>query len=250
MDELTKRENLPDSPQSEDAYRSIRGYVIEAQGQVYAAVNAAMVTAYWKIGKSIFEACGENDRAAYGKQVLQYISERLTEEFGKGFNLRNLRYMRQFYLAFPNVNALRSELSWTHYRSLMKVSDAKARTFYLEECAKAGWSSRQLERQINTMFYQRMLASRNKESVAAEIQTTEPKPEYERIIKDPYVLEFLDLPANEHFYESKSLFNISPRPPWRHIFRPDCVKNPCNPSGLLRLFALQDKKPISPIRTR
>lgn len=110
--------------------------------------------------------------------------------------------MRQFYLTFPNVNALRSELSWTHYRSLMKVPDARARAFYLEECAKAGWSSRQLERQINTMFYQRLLASRDKESVAAEIQTTEPKPEYERIIKDPYVLEFLDLPANEHFYES------------------------------------------------
>jgi len=178
MDELMKQEGALDAPQSEDAYRSIRGYVIEAQQQVYTAVNFAMVTAYWNIGKSIFEACGENDRAAYGKQVLKYISERLTEEFGKGFNLRNLRYMRQFYLAFPNVNALRSELSWTHYRSLMRVTDEKARTFYLEECAKSGWSSRQLELQINTMFYQRMLASRDKESVAAEIQTTEPKPEY------------------------------------------------------------------------
>lgn len=202
MGELMKRESELKTPQSEDAYCSIRGYVIEAQGQVYTAVNAAMVTAYWKIGKSIFEACGENDRAAYGKQVLKYISERLTVEFGKGFDISNLRNMRRFYLTFPIQDALRPELSWTHYRSLMKVSDAKARTFYLEECAKAGWSSRQLERQINTMFYQRMLASRDKESVAAEIQTTEPKPEYERIIKDPYVLEFLDLPANEHFYES------------------------------------------------
>lgn len=190
MDELMKRETTSDTPQSEDAYRSIRGYVIEAQGQVCTVVNTAMVTAYWKIGKSIFEACGENDRAAYGKQVLQYISEKMTAEFGKGFDLRNLRYMRQFYLTFPNVNALRSELSWTHYRCLMKVNDAKARNFYLEECAKAGWSSRQLERQINTMFYQRILASRDKESVAAEIQTTEPKAEYEQIIKDPYVLEF------------------------------------------------------------
>ena len=200
MDELMKKE--PSTPQSEDAYRSIRGYVIEAQRQVYTAVNSTMVTAYWNIGKAIYESCGENDRAAYGKQVLKYISERLTEEFGKGFNIRNLRYMRQFYLTFPNVNALRSELSWTHYRCLMKVNDAKARAFYLEECVKAGWSSRQLERQINTLFYQRILASRDKEGVAAEIQTTEPKPEYERIIKDPHVLEFLDLPANEHFYES------------------------------------------------
>ena len=81
--------------------------------------------------QAIYESCGEN--AAYGKQVLQYISERMTEEFEKGFNIRNLRYMRQFYLTFPNVNALRSELSWTHYRSLMKVNDAKVRAFYLTE---------------------------------------------------------------------------------------------------------------------
>ena len=200
MDELMKKE--PSTPQSEDAYRSIRGYVIEAQRQVYTAVNAAMVTAYWNIGKAIYESCGENDRAAYGKQVLKYISERLTEEFGRGFDISNLRNMRRFYLTFPIQDALRPELSWTHYRYLMKVNDAKARAFYLEECVKAGWSSRQLERQINTLFYQRILASRDKENVAAEIQTTEPKPEYERIIKDPYVLEFLDLPANEHFYES------------------------------------------------
>ena len=203
MEKLMKQESIPDVPQSEDAYRSIRGYVIEAQGQVYAAVNAAMVTAYWNIGKSIFEACGENDRAAYGKQMLKYISERLTEEFGKGFNLRNLRYMRQFYLAFPNVNALRSELSWTHYRSLMRVADPKASTFYLAACAKAGWSSRQLERQINTMYYQRILASQDKSLVAKEIQTTEPKPEYEKIIKDPYVMEFLQIQPDTHVYEGE-----------------------------------------------
>ena len=110
--------------------------------------------------------------------------------------------MRKFYLTFPNANTLCSELSWSHYRLLMRVNDEKAKAFYVEEAVKAGWSVRQLERQINTMYYQRILASRDKESVAAEIQTTEPQPEYERIIKDPYVLEFLDLPANEHFYES------------------------------------------------
>lgn len=202
MDERMKNQNLPENVQSEDTYRSIRGYVIEAQRQVYTAVNTAMVNAYWNIGKAIFEVCGENDRAAYGKRVLQYISDKMTAEFGAGFNIRNLRYMRQFYLAFPIRNTLCSELSWSHYRLLMRVEDEQARAFYAEESVKAGWSVRQLQRQINTMFYQRMLASRDRESVAAEIQTTEPKPEYEQIIKDPYVLEFLDLPANEHFYES------------------------------------------------
>lgn len=188
--------------QPEDTYRTIRGYVIEAQRKVYASVNAAMVDAYWNIGKSIYETCGENDRAQYGAQVLEYISEHLTAEFGKGYSIQGLRNMRQFYLAFPIRSTLWSELGWSHYRLLMRVKDEKARIFYAEEAVKSGWSVRQLERQINTMFYHRILSSKDKDSVAAEIQTTVPKPEYEKIIKDPYVLEFLDLPPNEHFYES------------------------------------------------
>ena len=203
MNDLIENNDFPEGANQEVAYRSIRGFVIEAQQQIYSAVNTAMVTAYWNIGKAIYEVCGENDRAAYGKQVLQYISDKMTEEFGKGFNVRNLRYMRQFYLTFPKRNSLRSELSWTHYRMLMKVTDETARTFYVEEAVKAGWSSRQLQRQINTLYYNRILASKDQESVAAEIQTTVPKPEYEKIVKDPYVLEFLDLPANEHYYESE-----------------------------------------------
>ena len=166
-------------------YQSVRGFVIEARQQVYKSVNAAMVLAYWNIGKTIYETCGESDRAAYGQRILNYISEKLTSEFGSGFTVANLRNMRQFYFTFPKRYALRSELSWTHYRLLMRVADEQARTYYAEEAVKAGWSSRQLERQINTLYYQRILASRDKESVAAEIQKTEPKPEYEQIIKDP-----------------------------------------------------------------
>ncbi len=189
-------------PANQETYDAVRNYIVTAQKQVNAAINSAMVTAYWNIGKQIYEACGENERAEYGKNLLQYLSERLTAEFGKGFTVANLRNMRQFFLTFQNRNAVRSELSWTHYRSLMRVEDEIARQFYLEEAIKCGWSSRQLDRQINSFFYQRILASKDKDSVAAEIDTLEPKPEYEKIIKDPYVLEFLDLPANEHFYES------------------------------------------------
>lgn len=94
MGEIVKRDELPDDQQSEEAYLSIRGYVIDAQRQVYSAVNAAMVMAYWDIGKLIYEVCGESDRAAYGKQVLKYISGRLTAEFGKGFSVQGLRNMR------------------------------------------------------------------------------------------------------------------------------------------------------------
>ncbi len=187
---------------NQKTYDAVRGYVVAAQRQVNTAVNFAMVTAYWNIGKQIYEACGESERAEYGKQLLQFLSDKLTSEFGKGFDVSNLRNMRRFYNTFPIQDALRPELSWTHYRALMKVEDDKAREFYLEEASKCGWSARQLDRQINSFFYQRILASKDKDSVASEIDTLEPKPEYEKIIKDPYVLEFLDLPANEHFYES------------------------------------------------
>lgn len=186
----------------EQTYQTIRGYVVDAQRQVRVAVNSAMVDAYWRIGEAIFKECGDNDRAAYGKQVLQFISERLTAEFGSGFTERNLRNMRQFYLLFPIRHTLCAELSWSHYRVLMRIQDKEAREFYVNECAKSAWSVRQLERQIHTMFYQRMLASQDKESVAAEIQISEPKPEYEKIVKDPYVMEFLQIKPDTRVYES------------------------------------------------
>ena len=189
--------------QTEETYTRVRGYVVEAQRQIYSAVNSAMVLAYWNIGKTIYEVCDENDRAAYGKQVLRVLAERLTAEFGRGFSMQNLRNMRQFYRVFPNRSTLCSELSWSHYRLLMRVDNETERVFYTDEAAKSGWSVRQLERQINTMFYKRLLASRDKEAVSREIQTTEPKPKYEMIIRDPYVLEFLNLPPNEHYYESE-----------------------------------------------
>lgn len=124
--------NLQEQSQ-EETYQSIREYVINTQKKVYVAVNFAMVNAYWEIGEQIFRACGENDRAGYGKQLLKYLSEKLTIEFGKGFDVSNLRNMRKFYLTFQKRDALRPELSWTHYRSLMRVPDEKVRDFYLNE---------------------------------------------------------------------------------------------------------------------
>ena len=202
MADIIEKDQIITDNSSETAYKTIRTYVVEAQQKVYYAVNSAMVEAYWNIGKAIYEFCGENDRAAYGEQVLSDISGKLTTEFGKGYSISNLRSMRRFYLAFQKQQTLSAELSWSHYQLLMRVENEKARAFYAEEAVKSGWSVRQLQRQINTLYYHRILASKEKESVAAEIQKTVPKPEYEQIIKDPYVLEFLDLPPNEHFYES------------------------------------------------
>lgn len=143
---VAENQNPLEDFQSEDIYRSIQGYVIEAQRQVYTAVNTAMVNAYWNIGKAFFEACGENNQAAYGKQVLQYISAKLTAEFGLGFDESNLRKMRRFYFAFPIRDTLCPKLSWSHYCLLMRIENEQARAFYAEESVKVGWSVRQLHR--------------------------------------------------------------------------------------------------------
>ena len=183
-------------------YNHIKEILTAARNKVYASANYAMVEAYWNIGKSIVEQQGGEARAEYGAELMQELSKQMTADFGKGFTVTNLKYMRQFYLTFPNGHALRGELSWTHYRLLMKVENEKARLFYLDECVKSGWSTRQLERQINSFFYERLLSSRDKEGVAAEIQKLEPGKAPEDIIRDPYVLEFLGLGQSASFYES------------------------------------------------
>ncbi len=145
-------------------------------------------------------------RAEYGKQLLKYLSKQLTEEFGKGFTLANLRNMRQFYQVFPIRYALRSELSWTHYRLLMRVSNEERRTWYMNEAAEAGWSSRQLERQISTSFYDRLRLTQGEEGkreVAAEIQRTQPVTKADSFVRDPYILEFLGIPRGAKFSESE-----------------------------------------------
>ncbi len=182
-------------------YEQIKSILESARNQVYSAANSAMVQAYWNIGKSIAEQQGKSERAEYGKQLLQELSKQLTNDFGKGFTASNLRNMRQFYLTFPNCYALRSNLSWTHYRMLMRVENEEARNFYLEECVKSNWSTRQLERQINSFFYERLLSSHDKESVSNEILALEPSKKPEDVIRDPYVLEFLGIKQNSDFYE-------------------------------------------------
>jgi len=186
---------------SNSVYNQIKEILLTARKKAYSAVNFTMVEAYWHIGKQIVEAQGNSERAEYGKQLLKYLSERLTQDFGKGFDESNLRYIRQFYLVFPICDALRHELSWSHYRLIMRVNNEKNRNFYIDECIKSNWSTRQLERQINTHFYERLLASQNKDAVAAEIQQTAPGPQPRDFIKNPYVLEFLDLKPSPELYE-------------------------------------------------
>lgn len=176
-------------------YNEIKEILHKVRNTVYKTANNAMVHAYWEIGKTIVKKQGGSDKAEYGTDFLNNLSKELVAEFGKGFTTTNLRYMRQFYLAFSIHHAVRDKLSWTHYRYLVRVENEKARNFYEDECAKSNWSIRQLERQINSFFYERLLSSCDKEYVKNEIHTLEPQTKSAKdIIRDPYVLEFLGLP--------------------------------------------------------
>ncbi|MBQ9183351.1 MAG: DUF1016 family protein [Neisseriaceae bacterium] len=182
-------------------YNEIKSILDKAKNKVYRAVNFAMVEAYWLIGKRIVEQQGGAERAEYGSRLIKQLSERLTADYGKGFTVTNLKNMRLFYLTFQKGQTLSDQLSWSHYCALIKVENPNAREFYLQETLKANYSVRQLQRQINTHFYERLLSSQNKYAVAAEIQTLEPKTP-EDIIRDPYILEFLGLDGIKDLYEN------------------------------------------------
>ena len=188
------------NPNNQDAlYREIREILLSARGKAYRSIGSVMLEAYWEIGQRIVEDEQSGAmRAQYGKATLESLSVKLTEEFGKGFDIRNLRYMRSFYLKFPIRNALRSELTWTHYRSLLRVKSEEARNWYLEESIRNQWSGRQLDRQISTLYYERLLMSQDKAAVKQEADEKLSKVAPVEFIKDPYVLEFLgmkDYPA-------------------------------------------------------
>lgn len=199
-----------------------------ARSNSYRAVNFIMVEAYWNVGRMIVEEEQQGkERAAYGKALIRDLSERLTSEFGSGFGVSNLSYFRQFYLSFPIFHALRgisaeakqaigggqqairyalrSELSWTHYRALIRVENPEAREWYMKEAAEQNWSTRALDRQINSLYYERLLMSRVKAPVVNEMrENTAPlAPSPQDFIKDPYVLEFLGLQDNPGFREAE-----------------------------------------------
>ena len=183
-------------------YKEIKSILEQARNKVYKVANSTMVEAYWNIGRVIVEKQGGSNKAEYGTALIKNLSKKMTKEFGKGFTTTNLKYMRQFYLTFQKSHALSDQLSWTHYRLLMRVENENARNFYIEECIKSNWSTRQLERQITTLFYERLLSSKDKEKVSKEIYKLEPQiKKAEDIIRDPYVLEFLGLPENISFLE-------------------------------------------------
>jgi predicted nuclease of restriction endonuclease-like (RecB) superfamily len=179
-----------------------------AKQKACSAINFAMVEAYWLIGKRIVEEKQQGQqRAAYGEEILQTLSEELTKEFGKGFSYANLRNFRQFYYTFPEQQicyTLCSKLNWSHIRSIMRVDNEAARLWYLKEAAEQTWSVRTLDRNIGSQYYERMLLSQHKDLVEKEMleKTADTQTDKLEFIKNPVVAEFLGFKANTDFTEN------------------------------------------------
>jgi predicted nuclease of restriction endonuclease-like (RecB) superfamily len=185
---------------------SLRDLIRDARQRALRSVDTIQVQTCWQVGRHIVEfEQGGADRAAYGERLIPRLAEHLTAEVGKGFDASNLRQMRLFYKAFPIRDALRHDLSWTHYRLLLRVDNPAARQWYAEEAASQNWGTRALERQIGTLYYERLLASQDKAAVQAEAaakvanQPATPR----EFVRDPVLLEFLGMPGTARLLEGR-----------------------------------------------
>ena len=189
-----------------DIIQEIKELLATARSRVAAAVNTELISTYWNIGRIIVTHEQKNQlRADYGRQTLKELSRVLTDEFGKGFSVSNIQFMRRFYMTYQIQQTVSVKLSWSHYCELLSISDDNKRSFYEKEAVNSGWSVRELKRQIATSLYERLLLSdgkTNKETVLALSQKGIEIAEPNDIIKDPYVFEFLGLPENKPVLES------------------------------------------------
>lgn len=192
----------------DNLYSNIKTLIEESRNRVYKTVNTEMVNLYWNIGKMIVEKQGGETRAKYGDLLVEGISKRLTEYFGKGFSIQNLRRMRQFYLMYPIRSTLSSELSISHYFELIKIKEKAKRDFYMQECINSNWDVRELQRQRTTLLYERLILSKDKSKIEELSTKGNSLQQAQDIIKDPFVLEFLDIKENTNYLESDLEKNI------------------------------------------
>lgn len=189
-------------------YVDIKSLIEQSRNRVYKTVNTEMINLYWNIGKMIVEKQEGNKRAKYGELLLEGISKKLTEHFSKGFSVQNLRRMRQFYVCFPIRSTLMSELSWSHYLELIKIKNGNRRNFYMYECINSNWDVRELQRQRTTLLYERISTTKDKKKVIELSKEGHKILEGKDIIKDPFVLEFLDIKENTSYLETDLEKNI------------------------------------------
>lgn len=180
----------------------IKAIIDTSRDNAIRAVDNERTIMYWNIGKRIFEEEQQGkDRADYGTYLIKFLSEQLQPEYGSGYSYRQLNWYRQFYRTFPIVSALRTQLSWTQYKFILAIDNQDKRDFYIAESVKNNWTSRQLERQINSSLYERLLMSSDKESVLAVAKNEKLPSDAREIIKDPMYLEFLGLKRETSYYE-------------------------------------------------
>ena len=189
-------------------FHNIKTLIINSRNKVYTTVNTEMLNLYWNIGKVIMEIQQGDERASYGEAVLEKLSQRLTDEFGKGFSSRNLRTMRKFYLTYPIWKTVSSKLSWSHYLELIKIEEEPKRSFYLNEAINSMWSVRELQRQRDSLLYERLALSANKEKTLELSEKGQILKSSKDLVKDPFVLEFLDIKENTDYLESDLEKNI------------------------------------------
>ncbi|MGB5791582.1 PDDEXK nuclease domain-containing protein [Poseidonibacter sp.] len=183
-------------------FKQVKELISTSQEKAIKAVDFQRVLLYWNIGQKIYEEVqnGE-DRADYGKQIIKNLSSDLEPIYGNGYSYRQLYLFLQFFKVFPIVNALHSQLNWTQYKLLIRIEDEDKKEFYINESIKNHWSSRQLERQINSSLFERLLLSNEKKDVLAVARNEKYPLEAKEIIKDPMVLEFLGLEKKSSYYE-------------------------------------------------
>jgi predicted nuclease of restriction endonuclease-like (RecB) superfamily len=187
---------------SNNILNQIQTIITNAQARAIRSVDNERVLMYWQIGKVIFEEEQQGkERAEYGKFLIKSISNEFQPQFGTGFSIRQLEMNRQFYRLFPITNALRSQFSWTHYRTLIRIDNQDKRDFYIAETEKNNWNARQLERQVNSQLFERLLLSNDVQSVLAVAREEKLPTDAKEIIKDPMVLEFLGLRRETAYYE-------------------------------------------------
>lgn len=195
-------------------YNKINELILKTKQKVVKSINSEMVELYYEIGSTINELIEVYHLESSQNEIIKSFSEKLTKEFGTGFSVPSLKKMKKFYQVFQSGSTLWNQLSWSHNRLIMNIDDEVKRNFYLEESIKANWSVRQLERQINSFYYERLLSTSedNKDEVKNEINNLEKKEKVQDFIKDPYVLEFLDIKDRrflEKDLESNLLEHIS-----------------------------------------
>lgn len=184
-------------------YEDVRAIIEEARANAIRSVDFNRVLMYWKTGRRVFEEEQKGaERADYGSFLIERLAQRLEPGYGSGFSKRQLHFSVQFYKAYPKVNALRSQLNWTQYRTLIQIADADKREYYELEAVNNGWTARELERQKNSLLYERLLKSNDKEAVLAVARGQRTPEAPTEIVKDPMYLEFLGLEQKPSYYES------------------------------------------------